>query len=247
MDPHRDIRRELLERYRRLVRRLRGLHTDLDGYAPGEEQQVASAVGEIIEAATHELGLIRAAFERMAMEEYGRCGRCDRSIGLQRLQLLPYAVNCEVCAPGLDMDALKEIRVQHLGFRQLLRAIQDVMYGGDAQEAWAKAAVLALLGDLARELPEHFALEEKGGYLVGVLTTAPRLHRRAERLQRQHAELARSSGELADMARSMRAQPGLRAEVEKRFKELAVQLSAHEAAEDTLVREAFTDDVAAGD
>ena len=65
METHREIRRELLGRYRRLVRRLRGLHGDLDGYGRGEEQEVASAVGEIIEAATHELGLIRAAFERM--------------------------------------------------------------------------------------------------------------------------------------------------------------------------------------
>ena len=247
METHREIRRELLGRYRRLVRRLRGLHADLDRYSRGEEQVVASAVAEIIEAATHELGLIRTAFERMAMEEYGRCGRCHRPIGLQRLQLLPYAVNCEVCAPGLDMDSLKEIRTQHLGFRQLIRAIQDVMRGTDAQGPSARAAALTLLGDLARELPEHFALEEKGGYLAGVLATAPRLHRRAERLQRQHAELARSSRELVDLAESVQGQRGLWAEVDKRFQDLAAQLSAHEEAEDAMVSNAFIDELAPGD
>ena len=247
MDPHREIRRELLDRYECLVRRLRGLDADRDGYAPGDEQQVASAVGEIIEAATHELGLIRSAFERMAGKEYGRCGHCGRPIGLQRLQLLPYAFNCEVCAPELDMDALKEIRVQHLGLRQLIRAIQDVIHGTDAQGPSAEAEALALLGDLARELPEHFALKEKGGYLTVALATAPRLRRLAKRLQRQHAELATSSHELVDLARAMQGQEGYWTDVGKRLQALAAQLSAHEKAEDTLVREAFADDLAAAD
>jgi hypothetical protein len=245
MDPYREIRQELVERSVRLARRVSGIERDLGRYGGATER--GDPLGEIVDAASHELHLIEDALKRLDSGAYGHCGRCSGKIGLQRLRLLPYAVNCEVCAPGLDMDALKELRVQHLGLRELLRAIEQRLkeqrLGGDGSTS---GALLVLLADLARELPEHFAFEERGGYLADAIAVAPRLTAKAAELYRDHAELARRSRDLLEQARSAAEARAGWAEVEAGFAALATLLSDHEEAENALVREAFTENAATG-
>jgi hypothetical protein len=240
MDPYREIRQELIERSARLARRVSGIEQDLGRY--GGLAGSGDPLAEIVDAATHELRLIQDALKRLDSGDYGQCVRCRAKIGLQRLRLLPYAAKCEVCAPGLDMDSLKQLRVQHLGLRELLHAIEgrikEQRIGGDVP---GPGSVLVLLADLVRELPEHFAFEERGGYLSDVIAAAPRTRSRAAELYEDHAELARRSAELLELARFAVESPGRWAKVEAKLAELAELLSAHEEAENALVREAFTE------
>jgi DnaK suppressor protein len=252
MDPYRDVRQGLVERYSRLARRLRGIRHDLS--LPGDDvadtgEVAAAGLADIIEAATHELGLIRNALRQMQKGEYGLCSRCERRIGLQRLHVLPYATRCEVCAPGLDLDSLNQLRVQHLGLRQLLQAIEETLreHRADVERESTGAAALALLGDLARELPEHFQLEERGGYFSDVIAAAPRLSGRAEELCKEHAGFQRQSRELLERAQSAGTAAERWAEVEADFAQVSASLAAHEEAENTLMRAVLKDDLSALD
>lgn len=251
-DTYREIQRVLLERQERLARRLSAIRADLatPGAPPaGDWESGASALGGIVEAASQELALIAEALARMTRGEFGRCAKCGGTVGLTRLQFLPYAARCESCAPGLDLDSIRQLRVEHLGLRQLVSALRSAFEEHSAAGSGGvpDAPLMALLGDLARELPEHFAREERGGYLADVLAIAPRLSHRAAALQTDHAELLESALLLQDRAREATGAPGAWALVEAEFSKLAARLLEHEDAEGALVREAFATDVSPSD
>jgi hypothetical protein len=248
MDPYLEIRQRLVERYRRLARRLLGIEHDLGPAHIGEVPE-PDALAEIVEAAGHELGLIQAAFRNMATRRYGICSECSGQIGLQRLQVLPYAARCEKCAPGLDFDSLAQLRVEHLGLNRLLGAIKGLLAErADAEERVATdRAIVTLLADLARELPQHFAHEERGGYFSDVIAVAPRLSKRANELLGDHDDFLRLSSDVLELAKSAGASPEKWSEVQASYAALEARILAHESAENELVQEAFMSDVSAGD
>jgi DnaK suppressor protein len=248
MDSYADIREALERRSERLGRRVEGLEQGLvrERGRPGAIGGAAhpEAVAEIAEAARGEIALVHGALARMRAGTYGRCGKCGGGIGLQRLRILPYSERCEACAPGVDFDALNRLRLEHLELRRLVRALNALLGRGGAR---VPATARVLLGDLARELPEHFALEERGGYFADAVAAAPRLSRRAERLYREHAEFLRESRQLEQLARGAATRSELWDEIVRGWARLASRLAAHEQAENALVHEAFSEAPAAAD
>ncbi len=53
---------------------------------------------QLDEGAQIELAQIDHALDRIEAGSYGRCERCHRSIPRARLELLPYATRCVLCA-----------------------------------------------------------------------------------------------------------------------------------------------------
>lgn len=49
---------------------------------------------------------IRAALERIEQGTFGRCEECDRDIGKERLQALPFARYCIDCAKTLERQGV---------------------------------------------------------------------------------------------------------------------------------------------
>jgi DnaK suppressor protein len=91
---------ELQERIRRVNDDLRRVVTPLPQDAPDaavvmENDEVLKAVDE---AARGELTQIGRALERLGSGTYGQCETCGKRIEVERLRVVPYALQCQGCA-----------------------------------------------------------------------------------------------------------------------------------------------------
>jgi DnaK suppressor protein len=96
-------RATLLDRSERITQDLRRASKPLD--ADWEEQAVERENDEVLdalgEATNAELQRIEATLTRIDGGEYGVCEVCGREISIKRLQALPDASRCAVCAEGV--------------------------------------------------------------------------------------------------------------------------------------------------
>jgi len=96
-------RATLLNRFERITQDLRRARKPLD--ADWEEQAVERENDEVLDAlgdATNaELMRIEATLTRIDGGEYGLCEVCGRKISIKRLEALPDASRCVVCAEGV--------------------------------------------------------------------------------------------------------------------------------------------------
>jgi hypothetical protein len=96
-------------------------------------------------------------------------------------------------------------------------------------------------------LAEHFAEEERGGYLSAALTRAPEFSRPAETLREQHAQFLERFDHL--VARLRESEPSSqywrasRDEIER----LVADLRQHEQSENAIVQAAFENDLGTND
>ena len=106
MDYH-DIKRQLIDKRRELVGRLEKLARDVhhreepyeaDFAEQAIELQNLDVLFELDEESRHELNQINNALNRIENHEYESCAVCGEAIGAPRLQALPYADTCIVCA-----------------------------------------------------------------------------------------------------------------------------------------------------
>lgn len=145
----------------------------------------------------------------------------------------------------MERPPLEQIRAQHFELGRLIRALEKAFaaLASECEDEARSRHVLALLEDLDRALPEHFALEERGGYFFEVVEVAPRLRPRAERLQRSHVEFREQSRAVLELARSAVGAPDKWERWKQLTAEFLKRLRQHEADENELVREAFRDDL----
>ena len=105
-------RQRLLEERERVVAALDYLHEENAKSLSEESEEVTYAdnIGEtatvtldreidysLEEASNHVLGAIDAALERIDAGTYGICTTCDKPIGDERLEAIPYATQCIDC------------------------------------------------------------------------------------------------------------------------------------------------------
>jgi iron-sulfur cluster repair protein YtfE (RIC family) len=143
----------------------------------------------------------------------------------------------------------EKLRVQHLRMRDSLGAlselIESIMLGCSCGKSTGpdRAAALLVLVDLDRDLPEHFALEEREGFLSSAVATAPRFHRRAARLLLQHGEFCERLTRLLSNARQ--AGEGVQSwtRLQQDFLSLSGDLLEHERFENDLIGRAHTEDI----
>ncbi len=123
----------------RLIQMLSDLRKDIDHEVRGaSERDLAhindtsdmasdSAEGDlalrIAESETVEAGEIERAIEKIDNGTYGSCEVCNKNIGAERLQFLPFATNCIAC------QALAEIRKREEGDE-----LDDLAEGSDDSE-----------------------------------------------------------------------------------------------------------------
>ena len=129
---------------------------------------------------------------------------------------------------------LDQIWAQHVELHKRVRALANTLEDGGTI-----ADVIAALARLRETLPEHFALEERGGYFSLVLEAAPDLRPRADVLQGHHGEFLASSSAIQKSLEELPDCPETKAYARTRISELIGALEAHEAAENQLVRTAL--------
>lgn len=105
----------------------------------------------------------------------------------------------------------------------------------------------ARIEELRSRLAAHFAWEEEGGYLRGVLEVVPRLTKQGESLRRQHAVFLAELDQLVATLRSCEPAFESWTEARKALDVVLERLEQHEHAERELVQEAVEVDVGTGD
>jgi hypothetical protein len=138
---------------------------------------------------------------------------------------------------------------QHEVLRQTVETLRPVLEAAAAPGAGdeTRSDARALLTLLARELPTHFAFEERVGVLAAAVAEAPHLARRADSLLRDHGRLAKIAA--AVRMRADRAEDACeRWEwVRDAFALLHGELLEHERGEGRILQQAYLDDLGSGD
>ena len=146
-----------------------------------------------------------------------------------------------------ERTPLETIRSQHFALLQQIRALEELLAEPDDAGAERARRALTLLEGFDLALREHFAVEEEGGYFADVLKVAPRLSRRAARLEQNHKEFSERLESLLALVRYAIDAPDDWERVTARVEGFLQALRAHEDEENELVREAFMDDLGRGD
>ena len=138
-----------------------------------------------------------------------------------------------------------EMHSQHMRLRLLLRATDEVLSArsGQRESRLLCSALVVLLTDLSKELPEHFEFEERGGYFMDVVRVAPQMSRELDRFKRDHFELTERSRAVLDLSYDALRHSRRWGEVEKEFGALSARLIIHEREENIILQEVFSQDI----
>ncbi len=188
-----------------------------------------------------ELGRLASAIHRIDRKVFDCCILCGDEIPARRLREFPYSASCETCSSNYPTSYGDGLRIQHRSLQHALLALLDVLSqiqtqldrGSDARVEIVAAAVM--FSSLHREIPDHFAREEDGGYLGEALANTPRLAARAEPLRRQHATFCRALDGLFNAILDAESHPAHFVSVERDVREFAMSLIRHEDAENRLL------------
>ena len=118
MLPVDDIRKKLLTQRRNLFRQvaqtedeLLWLETDVESEVEerGQEESMVRLLDRLDGRAKAEIEEIDRALFKLGREQYGRCEQCGKALPQPRLEALPAAAMCMVCAQaGEDQAALRK-------------------------------------------------------------------------------------------------------------------------------------------
>lgn len=131
---------------------------------------------------------------------------------------------------------------EHAKLRDMLGSVSEMIA---ARQATA-SVLQSVVHELAEHVLEHFRHEEHGGYFAAAIEAAPRLSERAEELLLQHREMA-------DQLEALKRMSGgsvLAANwvgLQEMFGRFLACLETHETAENSLLQEAYNDDIGAED
>ena len=128
----------------------------------------------------------------------------------------------------------------HAAVSDLDQRLNELEARADPPADELEAALEQLLGTLERHIAES---EDRDGLLAQVVDEAPWFGPRAERLRAEHADLLEATNELLGRAGDARDVPALIEETRR----LGARVDAHRHAGTTLLLDAYSLDVSAGD
>lgn len=144
--------------------------------------------------------------------------------------------------------SLIEIRAQHsnvrASFDSLVVALDEV--ADQPLDPRAQAEALLLLERLRTDLQEHFAFEERGGYLAEESYSAPHAAPQIVELLREHGQFSAQLTRLAERAHGARRAPERWHSLRIAIRALAAAVQEHELAENRLVQQVMTEDHGGG-
>jgi hemerythrin len=145
----------------------------------------------------------------------------------------------EECRPYIDHLQVEHRRLHHMIQQARAAVIQNSSPDRDA----TVADILRILRNMRQELAHHFTEEEAGGCMDEAVSHCPRLAAEVERIEAEHPDLlAQLDGlivEAADLDKSVKH----RVAFENAFDNLCRQIHAHEAAENSILRQGFGSNV----
>jgi len=150
--------------------------------------------------------------------------------------------------PSSTAEHVQEIRRVHRQHADIVRHINDLAerlesVSGPTREGQGHFDVAGRLGRLQEEIAQHFADEERVGFVPKALKRAPQLSERASRIISQH-DLLRLG--LAHAIDTLGLEHSSWEDVRRDFESFTVALREHERRENELINEAMLDDLGGG-
>jgi hypothetical protein len=145
--------------------------------------------------------------------------------------------------PTRQESTTRQLVAEHLQLGEMLECVREMLRARRASQD----VVLATLRELIQVLFDHFEHEEAGGYFAAVTEVNPQLRTRARQLLLEHPAIAERLLALQLCAVRDKSLDGCWQELDDGFEAFYLAFAAHEAAEDTLLQEAYGDDIAAED
>ena len=144
---------------------------------------------------------------------------------------------------------LQEIKEDNRNLKSLLGELRRLIANAE-QRLERRRHLSDLLGRFRDQLAIHFSLEEAFGYFDEPVSVAPQLCARADCLRAEHGELYQRICDIAESAESFaccRVSVPTMAQFAARFIEFDETLKRHEDNENSLILEAFDEDIGVGD
>jgi hypothetical protein len=136
---------------------------------------------------------------------------------------------------------VEQLLADHRRLHVLLRDARSAILGrGGPVRNVTAANVESTLRLIQSEFLHHIAEEEASGCLEAVATRCPRLSAQVRRSQAEHPDLAHVLDKLIGRAVDYKQSTESRIAFERDFVEFCERLHAHEAAENDLLRQAFS-------
>lgn len=143
----------------------------------------------------------------------------------------------ETSSTQLD-EILREHEIVHEIIWQLERLIDEGGLVGQSSE-WSER-LCNELSAFYNHLERHFALEERGGYMLDVVAMLPEASAQVEQLRQQHAQILRRVKELIREGDMIAAQMGGSvAELRQRVQQVLSLIRQHESDENALIQHVF--------
>ncbi len=142
-------------------------------------------------------------------------------------------------------DLPARIRAEHERVMRVAQEIWAIIESETPAEQFSqwRHALHQLLGDLANDLREHFNLEDEGGFMSAVLSRAPQKAPIVQRLQREHAEIARRLNKVVmDVEAVRHGNEASVLDIRQQTTGVLSLLDAHEATEASLIQETYLQD-----
>lgn len=138
-------------------------------------------------------------------------------------------------------NVFQEVFDDHKALKALLARIDETL----TERTATVAEATRLLNQLNDHLMSHFTLEESGGYFTEAVLHAPHLAARSKALMDQHDKLLRAARTL--IAPTGEPSDSWWEETQRRFTGFQQELLLHERSEDSLLQEAYVDDLGSTD
>src|SRR6188474_603770 len=132
---------------------------------------------------------------------------------------------------------VEHLIAEHRRLHRMLRLARAaiVASGGPDRDA-PGADIVRVLRQVREELDHHFAQEEAGGCLDEAVSRCPSLSAEAHRIETEHPQLLEGVDRLIAQALDSDQSVETRVALQRGFDNLCMQLNAHEAAENILLR-----------
>lgn len=135
-------------------------------------------------------------------------------------------------------EILREHEIVHEIIWQLERLIEEGGLVGQSAE-WSQR-LCNELSAFYNHLERHFALEERGGYMLDVVAMVPEASAQVEQLRQQHEQILRRVKELIREGDMIAAEMGGSvAELRQRVQQVLSLIRQHETDENALIQHVF--------
>ena len=144
---------------------------------------------------------------------------------------------------------IEEHKVLHSVLGQILHAMKELSLLEGDEEGWDETLkqALDLIKLMQEHLQEHFAFEEKDGYLIDAIERAPWLSDEADTLEEEHRAFINRLSDIQTRIEKFNSITDDFSEIVEDFSDIVSDLHKHENQENHLMLLAFTDDIGTGD